>query len=397
MAKTKQIAEVAVIEPSKFTDLIQKSGIEPTKAEAHVAAFHPSLAQLAELSRPLAGLNKENPTAEDAAIASRSRKDIVKIRTGAEAIKEDRKEIIRSEGNLIQSAYNLVKDACLLTEAEYEEIEKFQIRKEQERKEALAETRRAQLAAFDVDTEYLPLSKMSDEQFAKCLANGELAYKARIAQEKQVEADRVEAERLAAEKAEAERVEREAEEKRIREENERLKLEAQAKADLRKKRDPELRLYVNYIRDYSGTIDLPEDEYQAELKSLHVAFLAQQKYEAEQKEIADKKIAEDNRHFAEMKARADDAAARAEIERAAKEKAESELQAKRDEDVKALEDQKKAANAPDVEKLRKVYADLKAFPLPEMSTDTGKQVIANLKESIDFILQTIADEAKKLK
>ena len=61
-------AEIAVFENPKLSEIIKKSGVELTKAEAHVSAFHPALKELSELSRPLALLDKENPSDEHAKI-----------------------------------------------------------------------------------------------------------------------------------------------------------------------------------------------------------------------------------------------------------------------------------------------------------------------------------------
>jgi len=235
--KAEQTTEIAVVENTKLTELAQKSGIELTKAEAHVSAFHPAFAELSELSRPLATLDKENPTADHARIARENRLKIVKIRTGSESIKDERKKVLLAEGNLIQSAFNLVKDACILTESEYEEVEKHQERVEAQKRAELKSARIALLAPFETDTEFLPLDIMDEEKFQALLSREKESFEAVKAKREQDELARIEAERKA---EEARLAEIEAEKQRQIErdaENERLKKEAEIReAELAKER-----------------------------------------------------------------------------------------------------------------------------------------------------------------
>ena len=69
------------------------------------------------------------------------------------------------------------------------------------------------------------------------------------------------------------------------------KLDAQAeetrKAQAKmRKREIELKPYIVYIRDYTKTINLPDAEYDKELKDLNTAAMDQMKYEAEKPQIA---------------------------------------------------------------------------------------------------------------
>lgn len=227
--KTEEVQLPAITEQTKVAEMIKNSGVEPTKAEAHVLAFADKFAELHELSRPLAGLNKDNPSKDDAKIARANRLKLVDTRKRSEEIKDDRKKIILAEANLIQSTFNLIKDSCTLTEAEYEEIEKHQERVEAQKRAELKQTRIELLLPYEVDTQFLPLDTMDEETFERLLSNEKEKFEAVQQLRAKQEAERIEAERKAEEerqaqiKAEQERIEAQ----RI--ENERLKKEAETR------------------------------------------------------------------------------------------------------------------------------------------------------------------------
>lgn len=367
MAKTNQTTELAVIpEQEKLNELIKTSDIELTKAEAHVKAFHPSLAELGELSRPLADLDKENPTAGHALIARETRLKLVKVRTGAETVKDDRKKILLIEGNFIQAAYNLVKGACELTEAEYMAIEKHQERIESERKSKLSESRKVLLEPFEVDTTYLPLTEMADDVFNQLLADSKLLFetKIKIAQDAElarIEAEKAEAERLAeVQRVESERIEAQ------RVENERLRSQEIEQAKIRKIE----------VEKYEAAI-----QHQRKEQAIKDAAT-----EAESNRLA--KIAQD------AKAESDKLAA----ELQAKKDAEELAHQKEKERIEAEESERKAADkAPDVDKLRKLYRDVQAFQIPEFTSKEGKKIGTEFQEGLNILLDTIKVSAEKLK
>ena len=62
-------------------------------------------------------------------------------------------------------------------------------------------------------------------------------------------------------------------------------------------------------------------------------------------------------------------------------------------EAKAVAD---AAKAPDVEKLRTLYAAIQAVPLPELTTEAGIAAGVVIAAAIKAVLLTITREAKKL-
>jgi hypothetical protein len=378
MAKKKQAAEVAVIENPKLNELIEKSGVELTKAEAHVSAFHPFLADLAELSRPLAALDKKNPTAEHAKTARETRLKIVKIRTGSEAIKNDRKALLLAEGNLIQSAFNLVKDACILTESEYEEIEKHQEREEAKKREELKASRIALLLPYETDIEYIPLDSMDEDRFQQFLAKEKETFEAVQAKRKQDELDRL----AAAEEAEKVRL-AEIEAEIVRKEEMEAELEKARKAEaLRSKRSAELRLYIAFVKDYDSIIALEEAEYRKELAEI--------KKEAELKWEADRKAAElqqaKEKELAELKAK-EEAASRA---------AEEEKKRQAEEEKKKAQAIADAAKAPDQEKVRIFFNSFKEIKFPDLTSEPGKLMASRVNEALEVVKQLIIADSSTL-
>ena len=330
--------EIAVIANPKLDEIVQKSGVELTKAEAHVKAFHPALSELAELSRPLANLSSENP--DDAKIARDCRLKLVKVRTGAESIKDDRKKVLLAESNLIQSAFNLVKDACILTESQYAEIEKAEERREALRREALKAERVELLSQFEVDTTYLPLDLMDNEQFEKLLASEKEKFEAVIAARAKAEADRIEAERLAEEQRLAEI---EAEKKRQAErdaENARLKKEAdEREKQLAKEREEAAKIAA---------------QKQAEIDEL------KKKQDAIDLQIENERLTK----IAEQEAK--DAAAKALL------------------------------LAPDKEKVKAFYLTFQSLKFPDLESDAGKKMSARVNEALDVVKKLIIQDSKTL-
>lgn len=344
--------EIAIQLP-EVTELVQKSGIELTKAESHVHAFKEKFETLAELSRPLADLNKENPSEEDAAIARKIRMALVKVRTGAETIKDERKAILLTESSLIQGIFNVVKSSCILTEGQYEAVEKHQERIEKERKEKIRDERLSKLEPFEVDVTYLNsvLVDMDDSKFDQLLSDSEMLFNSKKEAVRKAEEEAIaelERHRIAA-------AEREIENERIRKENESLKKEAEQK----------------------------EKEIQAEREKL----------------ISDQK--EESDRLAKIQKEKDDLA------NTEREKLKAELLAKQkvEDDRIALETRTKeeqekvkkdALLAPDKEKLKSLAIAFALIEMPELATSEAQLIIENIKILQGKLTAYILDQAGKI-
>jgi len=359
MAKVKT-QELSVIEQPEFTEVVSKSKIELSKAQQHAVAFAPSMNQYHELAAVLSDLDKVSPTAEDSKKAREARLKMVKIRTGAETIKDDLKAIILVEGNLIQDLFNVVKNTCLLTEAEFTAVEKHQERIEAAKKEVLYTERVALLEPYGEINQFVDLRAMDEESFAKYLENEKLAFNTKIEQEKAAELARIKAEKKAeSERLEAERKQAE-ENERIRLENEKLKAEQEKQAEANRmakieqdKKDQEAARLAKIESDKLAAIQAENIRIANELKA---------KQEAEQLSIEQDK--------ARIEAE--------EAEKIAKEKA--------------------ALLAPDKEKVKAYFAKFEALRLefPDLQSDQGKAMKLRVDEAMALVKKIIIQDSKTL-
>jgi len=171
--------EVAVINP-ELNQVVESSKVEISKAHQHAIAFAPAMQKVNELSKYLSTLNKESPSAEDCKMARINRLALVKNRTGAEAIKDERKSNLLVESKLIDNLYGVIKNTSLLIEGQYEQVEKFAELKEKERKEKLRAERLELLREYSETPEMFPLGEMTDKAFDDLLSGLKLARKAKL-------------------------------------------------------------------------------------------------------------------------------------------------------------------------------------------------------------------------
>ena len=208
--------QIAKIETTQLEKVVKESGLQIQEGEEIKKSYLPFVVQLSEIQAQSSKINFDSPEMIDETIARELRLKTVKIRTGAEVLKDQRKRGYLLRGNLEQAAYNLIASSCKLTEETFFNVEKAREIAEKKRKEALKIERQEKLSPYTEDVVLYPLGEMSEEQF------NSLYITLRTAHEDQLEAERkAEEERIAKEKAEA------AERERMRLENIRLKKEAE--------------------------------------------------------------------------------------------------------------------------------------------------------------------------
>jgi hypothetical protein len=358
-------------ENQELDKVISESGLVLTEAEEIKQSYLPFFNQLAEIKEEAKKINFENPSMLDEKIARELRLRTVKVRTGSEEVKDNRKKIHMLKANVEQTSWNLIKSTCQLDEELFAQIEKKREREEAARKAALKIEREAELKQYEVDFEFVDLANMPEESYLKFLES------TKIAQAQRIEAERIEKEeRQAKEKAEAE------ERERIKAENERLKKETEENANLQKieeerrekvrkemealqaKRLSELLPYTNIHTD-GGRVnmatlwDLTEGDFQTILSNRKIKF---EKLEADKNAIEEKAAKERlelEKAAAKLKAEQE---ARLKIAREEKEKIEAELKARNESEAKAKLDAEKAAeeelNKGDKEKFKSLMSDL---------------------------------------
>ncbi len=349
------------MQENQLVTVAQQSGLEPAKAELYAAAFAPYMNEVVTLMQEAKKVNKVNPTAQDSAQARKIRLALVPQRTGAEKEKDKQKANLLKETNLIQSLFNTVKSTAEITEAEMLEVEKHQERIEAEKKAALKAEREELLSPY-CDPSMFPLADMAQDAFDQLLNGQKLAHEARIEAERKAEEARVEAARLEAERIENQRIE-----------NERLKKEAEEReAQLEKERK----------------------EAEAKQKALEEAARKEREEAQRIQREADEKARKDREQLqakldAERKAAE---AAKAELERKEREaKAEAERK-----EAERIADEKKAAAAPDKEKLLEFKAKLTELEVPSLKTKEAAQIAESIKVLIGKIESYIDEKVGSL-
>lgn len=359
--------------------VLSESGLEKTETTEAKENYLPFLSELHGLKEQSVKIDFNNPSELDEKIAREIRLKVVKIRTGAEGLKDKRKKIHLLKGNVEQAAYNLIKANCELFEANLAAVENVRKLAEEARKKELAATRLTELQQYGfVQNNGFNLADMDDAMYQTLLVGTKKTFEDRIAAEKKAEEERIEKERIdnlhkerkesilslwnfVNEKdrdinfgelgeeqwngvvayAENNKSEHDAEQKRIADENARLKAEKEeadrVAAEKGKLRDQRLQLLKVYR--YVHETDV------AELSgSDFTKLLTDVKSEHEKKVEEGRKVLEAQMAKAEQERKEREAAElKAKQEREAREKAEKELQAKKDAEAKAEADRLAAA------------------------------------------------------
>jgi hypothetical protein len=317
----------------KVTEIVTKNGIAEG-AESLKAAYLPHFEAMRESAEKAISITETQPKAARAV-----RLELRAIRIAADKTRKSLKEDSLRRGKAIDGIYNLLEFQLSPVEEAMEKIEKAEELREAARIAALKELREKEWTDAG-GTVFFDLSTLPDAEYAGMLKE----LKDRIARQKR------EAEEEAARKVQKEKEEAE--------ERERLRVEAARLAEVAA----------------------------AERKAREAAEAAAK---AEREAAA--------REAARLKAEADarEAAARAEARKAAEElarqKAEAESKAAAEAEAK-----RKAAAAPDKEKLIVLAEALKAYELPEMETDEGRERLAIIADQMQKLAAYIAKKANEL-
>ena len=354
--------QIAKIETTQLEKVVKESGLQIQEGEEIKKSYLPFVVQLSEIQAQSSKINFDSPEMIDETIARELRLKTVKIRTGAEVLKDQRKRGYLLRGNLEQAAYNLIASSCKLTEETFFNVEKARELAEKKRKEALKIERQEKLSPYTEDVVLYPLGEMSEEQF------NSLYITLRTAHENRLEAERkAEEERIAKEKAES------AERERIRLENLRLKKEAEERESVmaeEKRKAEEARKKQQELFN--------KEREKAEAERKRVEEEQRIKIEAERKER--------ERVEAELKAKND-----------AIEKAKKEAEAKAEAECKAKEaSEKKARLAPDKDKLKTLAESIGQIPLPKVKSLEAQAVIADVNSLLNKVINFINSKADQL-
>lgn len=349
---------------NELAKVIDESGLDKTKATILLENFSNYFEIAADWESKAKAL--EITSIEQKAEMKMAREGRLFLREKRIAVEKTRKALKENalrEGQTIDAIAKILTNLIIPIEEELSEKEKYAEIQEAKRKAALKAEREMELEPYMEFVPYgLDFGDISDENYIKVLDGAKLQHQAKL------EADaKAEAERIAREKAEAE------ERERIRVENEKLKAEAEKNEMLLAKE---------------------REKAEAERKALEEKARAERE-EAERKLQAEKELA---RQAAE-KAEAEKKRLEAEIEakKIAEENAKKEAEAKVEAEQKAkLVAERKAKNAPDKVKLLELAIFFENINLPEIKSEEGQLVIADIKTLIAKTAAFIRDKSEKL-
>lgn len=347
--------ETSTQTPTSFDLVIIDSGLEADSQLAIRTAFNPFWLQAMDWQAKV-------ETVTDPKVARASRLLLKKIRVEAGHKKDELKSDLLKRTRAIDGAFKAIETTISPLESKLDEIEKAEERRIAAAKAALKAERDAALRAYGVDVQWIQTGEMTDAAFLAMLEQAKTAHAAKIEAER-IAKEKAEAEAKAAEEARIAKAKAEAEEReRMRLENERLRKEAEAR----------------------------EKAAAEERKKVEAARI-----EAESKARAERQAIE-----AKAKAEREAMEAQARREREAREKAEAEARALREkqaaEEKAKAESARKAARAPDKEKLLALAQAVRDIVLPEMATDAGKAIRANYRDQLEEIADAIERDAKAL-
>lgn len=390
--------EITIItDIAQVQQTVEQSGIEAKKGKGILEVFTPYFTQLEQLDAEIKKLPSENPTKEEIKQAYELRQMLKKNRVAAEKIKDDGKRNILIEGKLYDHLFGIVRDTSKPRESQLEAIEKWHEIQEAKRLDELEANRKSYMATNhpEVNIIFIDLRKMDEAAWTDYVNQLNFAKQEKI----RIENERIAAEKAAAE-AEAERLRQEAEALAKAQEVARIEAEARAKAEEeRLKAEAEKQKAEEEKRQAEEAAAAAEAERQAAERAQaeaeaarQAAIVAQEKAERERIE------AQQQREAAEQAAKE----AREQLEAAQKEAAEkAKVEAERiakEEAIKAAEaaELKRAALAPDKDKLAFLITQINAIKMPKLQTPEAGKITANVKLLLGKVTNYIIQESDKL-
>lgn len=332
--------------------------------------------------------------------------------------KELGEEALRRKQKIDADAKEL-RDILEPLEARLLEQEKFAERAEETRKIELKASREKELAAFGVDTQFVDQATMPEEAYDKFYESAQAGFRAKIAAEKKAKEEqeakaKADAEERQRVQAENERLKKEAAESEDRARAETLRLEKindamlairEGETDaLRLCRTAEaVRLEIEYVEKREITAEIYQEKVDAaqQLKAEVLASMRkiyQKRLKEEEVAIAAAKAEQER--AAKAKQDIEAAEKKAAEERAAREKLEAEA---REREAKIVADKKaadaavrKAARAPDKQKVMAFASALIALPTPECTTPEGQAITGEINDRVDAFATWLNEKAGAL-
>lgn len=122
--ETQNSTEVVIIQYPELDKVVNVTGIEEADQALIKTSYIPYFEEMAKIKEESKKINFENPTELDEKIARELRLRTVKVRTGSEEVKDNRKRIHSLKANVEQDAWNLIKSTCKVEEEIFLQVEK---------------------------------------------------------------------------------------------------------------------------------------------------------------------------------------------------------------------------------------------------------------------------------
>lgn len=340
--------QLVIVDPKEFN-------LDNAKAETIASAFTPKLVEREAYAQQYAELITQELSPELSKKASELRKKLVKVRTGIAEIHKTEKAFYLAGGRFVDALKNKYILSVEQMEEKLEEIENYYINIEKQRIEALRLERLAQL---------LPLGYVEDSRINLGDIDETIYNSIKLG--------------LETKRAEEEKAAKEAEELRLAElakdkaENERRLLIAPyaqfdtSNSDLRNMTDEVFTALLTSLQTAKKEYEAEQAKIREENERLRKEAESAELQAKQEREASEKKLAEE-RAKAEAERKAIEEKARKEAQEAAEKQAklEAELQAKKDAEAKAEADKQAALEAElskgDSAKIEDLKADIEAL------------------------------------
>ena len=355
---------------NQLLKIVKEIGLDQSKSQVLLAKFQNYFEIAAEWENKAKMLLVTNESQKtEMKMAREGRLFLKEKRIAVEKTRKELKEQSLREGQTIDAIAKILKNLIEPIENNLEQQEKFIEIKEAAMKTERKEKRIKILTDLQFDFTFFDILNMPNIQFDELVLKIENERDAKIAAEKKAEE-----ERLA--KIEAERIENE----RIRIENEKLKKEAD-------------------VKEKQAKIEREKIEKEREIERKKQAeILAKQ--EAEAKAKARIEAEKQAKIQAELKAKAEaEKIKREKVEKELIEKKEAELKAQKEKErieLEHIELEKKAANAPEKEKLIKFAELIEKLQRPKIKTDEANKIMNDVNLLLSKVSNFIREKSGNL-
>lgn len=369
--------------------IVQQNALQPETAKSLQASFAPLFQQARDVIDKSRGIVVTDAKQKlEMKMAKACRLELKALRVTGEKTRKELKEESLRKGKAIDGFNAILVHLISTEENRLQAQEDFVERQEEQRRATLKADREKVLLAIQVDPNLYQLADMTEETFQQLVEGTKLARAAEAERRRKEEAERIEREAKEAAERERIRLENERLKKEAEEKEAALKAEREAAAKAKAEADERTRQAMEAAKREQERIEAENQKKLAEFKrkAKEEADAAEAKAKAEREEH-DRKVRE--LEIAARKQKAADIAAMAGLEK--------KMQALREADERRIAAEKeaarKAAAAPDRDKLINYAHIIKSIELPTLSTPEALSIANVIETSRDKFVDWVLEKA----